>query len=286
MKVSKIGWTDFSGGSLNFANGCTPISAGCNHCYARALDRRFSKEIPRVIVRPDNLETLRRTNFPKHSPKRGVGHKPMAFVCDMSDLFHKDVPDEIIERAFSIMGERWDVNWQVLTKRAGRMRNMVRRMCEESYLAHISENIWLGVSAENQEMAVERIPTLLDTPAAVRFVSVEPMLGPVSLWRSVEGRYPAQYLHDTLCGETPSPRIDWVICGAESGPNRRPFDEAWAESLYEECKHFGIPFFGKQDSGFRPGVPLILPQYGEVKEWPLPRQNALDMAHHLLMQAE
>jgi protein gp37 len=145
----------------------------------------------------------------------------------------------------------------VLTKRPQRMRSIVERVLGGT---DPLANVWLGVTAENQRAADERIPILLDTPAAVRFVSVEPMLEAVNL-------YPA------LCGYLPpswgaGPDIHWVICGAESGLRRRPFDVAWALDLYEQCKAAGVPYFSKQDSGLRPGVPLVLPGYGVVREWP------------------
>jgi protein gp37 len=133
-------------------------------------------------------------------------------------------------------------------------------------------NLWLGVSAENQARADERIPLLLRVPAAVRFVSVEPMLGPVDLGDWLPGPNVVEWDEDDegspYYGRYEADTLSWVICGAESGPNRRPFEVEWALDLYEQCREVGVPFFGKQASGLKPGVPLELPGYGVVQEWP------------------
>jgi protein gp37 len=245
VKTSPIGWTDYSGGALNFVTGCTPVSAGCAHCYARAIYRRFGRDHSVVTTHPDKLYQLAGMLFPAHSPKRGPGHRPMAFVCDTGDLFHEAVPYAFLFDAFVRMERETAVTWQVLTKRAKRMHDILNTGTPGKLL---SRHVWLGVSVEDQATADERIPLLLDTPAAVRFVSVEPMLGPVSLAGHPRG-------------------IDWVICGAESGPDRRPFDVAWAADLYRECREAGVAYFGKQASGLRPGTPLLID--GEVRQgWP------------------
>lgn len=250
MKTSNISWTDYSGQDLNFVSGCTPVSEGCEHCYARAIYKRFGRDFETVKIHEDKLERLACAKFPEHSPKRGEGHRPMAFVCDTGDLFHDSVPEDFIMHALEVMESRPDVIWQVLTKRPARMRDIVRMGAPGGILR---ENIWLGVTAENQARADERIPLLLDTPAAVRFVSVEPMLGPVDLRRYLRG---AQHL-------------SWLICGAESGPRRRPFDAQWARDLWVYCHAAKVPFFGKQDSGLRPGVPLLVGDGDTViHEWP------------------
>lgn len=173
----------------------------------------------------------------------------MAFVCDMGDLFHDAVPDSILWDFFYLVMERMGVIWQVLTKRPQRMRQIAEQWLDWLGPAkELPQNLWLGVSVENQRTADERIPLLLETPAAVRFVSAEPLLAPVDF---------APFLDD----------LSLIICGAESGPRRRHFDVAWAEDLYEQCKAANVPFWGKQDSGLRPGVPLLI--HGkEVKQWP------------------
>ena len=274
MRVSRVSWTDFSSGDLNFVTGCTPISAGCQNCYARAIYERFGKDHSKVEAHPDKLERLATMRFPEHSPKRGAPHRPMAFVVDTGDLFHPDVPTEFIIETFDVMDHRKDVIWQVLTKRAGRMRAVVWELRVLSGV-HL-DNIWLGVTVEDQQAADERIPLLLDTPAAVRFVSVEPMLEAVDLldympeWdHRPEHEYWRAAFPDTDGKKIlVQPGIDWTIVGAESGPSRRPFDVAWAVDLYEQCKDAGVPFFFKQGSDLRPGQHAELPGIGKVQEWP------------------
>lgn len=281
MELSKIGWADYSGGNLNFVSGCTPVSEGCQNCYARAIYERFGRDFSVVRYDYKKLSRLFRTDFPRKSSKRSGG-QPMCFVCDTGDLFHESVPDVFIYNALNIMlckatntdGESDNsVIFQVLTKRAKRMRDIVSRWVNQNGLyrdefAQSFSNLWFGVTAENQARADERIPILLDTPAAVRFVSVEPMLEPVDVFR----------VYDSIGGPPPGrragqkdgpyvPSLDWIISGSESGPHRRAFEVEWAESLYQQCVAAGVAFFGKQESGLRPGVPLVLSD-GIVHQWP------------------
>ena len=269
MKLSKIGWCDFSGGDLNFITGCTPVSAGCRECYGRRIYERFGRDFSKVRMHPDKLRRLERKRFPEYSPKRGAPHKPMCFPCDTGDLFHEAVPFPFVHNALDVMAGRRDVTWQVLTKRPKRLHTAMQtwtmtRVMTEGKPVDLS-NIWLGVSVENQQAADELFPLLLETPATVRFVSVEPMLAPINLTSvcCLDG----DHLGRSLYNLGMDAGINWVICGAESGPNRRPFELEWAEDLYEQCKAAGVPFFAKQDSGLRPGVPLLI--HGrEVKQWP------------------
>jgi len=252
VKTSTIGWTDFSGGDLNFITGCTPVSEGCAHCYARAIYERFGRDFAKVTCHEDKLERLRKVRVPKYSPKRGAPHKPMAFVVDMGDLFHEAVPAEFILRALDTLVTGHAIK-QVLTKRAVRMRDMVTMWCDMHGFEVYPESVWFGITVENAQRLEERYPYLELTPAKTKFLSIEPMLEPMA-----EAPYMASAL-DT---------VDWVICGAESGPNRRSFDVQWAVDLYEVCQSNCKPFFGKQTSGLYPGEPLVLGEYGVVHEWP------------------
>jgi len=259
MKRSKIGWTDYSGGAANFVTGCTPVSEGCKNCYARRIYERFGRDFNQVQIHPDKLKRLMNSDRPHEGNKLGPGKRPMVFVCDTGDLFHPSVPDWFLMDAFYLMALFKTTIYQVLTKRAERMQQFLSSWSwwrREAKATGLGENIWLGVSVENQRRADERLPLLMETPAALRFVSIEPMLEPVDLqlwqweweWERPHG-------------------LGWVIVGAESGPNRRPFDVAWAKQVYQECQLADIPFFGKQDSGFRPGAPLLID--GKViHEWP------------------
>lgn len=278
MKPSKIGFTDFSAGDLNFVTGCTPVSMGCRECYARRIYERAGRDFSNVVLHPTKLRRLERKRFPEYSPKRGAPHKPMCFVCDTGDLFHEKVPADFIIHAFEVMRYRADVKWLVFTKRMERANSVLFGEEGGFYLGggDYYGNIRLIVSAENQEWADRRIRELLLYWLGPNGVSVEPMLAPVDLMTwfmpyhcpNCDAKLGQRIC--PLCGAEGYERtsLDWVICGAESGANRRPFDVAWAEDLYEQCKAAGIPYFFKQGSALRPGQNDELPNYGRIKQWP------------------
>jgi protein gp37 len=198
------------------------------------------------------------------------------FVNSMSDLFHENVTDEMRDRIFAVMALCPQHIFQVLTKRPERMLKYLTtssvlrtdRLTKivglnfpigtESKLQPIAwplPNVWLGVSVENQAAADERIPLLLQTPAALRFVSCEPMLGSVDLLRTPR----PGYMHDWLTGEyetvrehRSTPHLDWVIAGGESGPGARPMHPEWARALRDQCDEAGVPFFFKQWGEYLP----------------------------------
>lgn len=191
------------------------------------------------------------------------------FVCSMSDLFHPNVPVWAIHQVFGVMAMCKSMTFYVLTKRPRRMNSVLFGEEGDYYLGggdyHL--NIRLMVSVENQRWADERIPELLKCWRGPNGVSVEPMLEPVDLRPWMMDGMPHDHHPKYKRYEYPTGALSWVIAGGESGPRRRPFDVAWAEDLYEQCKAAGVPFFGKQNSGLRPGVPLLI--HGqEVKQWP------------------
>lgn len=218
---SKIEWLD-GGASWNPITGCDPISEGCENCYAARMSKRLAG----------------RFGYPAEEPFRVTFHKDklfqplewknprMIFVCSMGDLFHEEVSVEWIDRVFSVPPVAPHHTYIILTKRPHLMQIYFQRLSSFYSL----KNIWLGVTVENQECAEARIPVLLQMSAAKRFVSVEPMLSDIHL------------SHDWLR------KLDWVICGAETGPRKRPMEDAWAESLREQCAAAGVPFFFKKDS--------------------------------------
>ncbi len=182
----------------------------------------------------------------------------LIFVCSMSDLFHEDVPNALILSVFRTMHSTPQHTYQVLTKRPERMKKIRPMLCQ--YLQPhngIFDNVWLGVTAENQEQADKRIPLLLDTPAAVRFISIEPMLGPIDLdfgedmhedEDSAVGCAPCeiggqrhQHWHHERCLR----KLHWVIVGGETGPGARPMHPDWVRSVRDQCKAAGVPFFFK-----------------------------------------
>lgn len=245
MNDTNIPWTDYT---WNPFSGCSPVSEGCRNCYARRMSKRlrgragYPADDPfRVTFHPNCLEEPLRMRKPRR-----------IFVCSMGDLFHPDVPDERIDQVFAVMALCPQHVFQVLTKRPERMAQWVRN--ERSLhvvLQHWKNsrqglntwplpNVWAGVSAENQATADERIPHLLNTPAAVRFVSCEPLLGPVDL-DGIWG-YPGSADSEMLENWP----IHWIICGGESGPGARPIHPDWVRDLRDQCKAARVPFFFKQ----------------------------------------
>ena len=233
---STIEWTD---ATWNPVTGCTHVSEGCRYCYAERVLPRTGQSFDKVVCHPDRLEA------PLHwrKPRR-------IFVNSLSDLFHEDVPDEFIRTVFKVMGEARQHTFQVLTKRPERMRAYTQSLLDENDFPTLSgsteepfpwSNVWLGISCEDQKTADERIPLLLQTPAAVRFISAEPLLGPIDLSR-IGGKSAMAY---RMIGVEPR-RLDWVIVGGESGPHARPMHPDWARSLRDQCFAVDVPFFFKQ----------------------------------------
>lgn len=275
MRPSKIAYCDYSGGILNFVLGCTPVSAGCANCYARRIYDRFGKDFSKVTVYPEKLERLLKWQ-PRPPYKRGPGSRPLAFVVDMGDLFHDDVPVQFIMDFFDLAAERHPIDWLLLIKRPQRMRKCVDAWCDRWVGGRLEpdllmpDNLWLGVTVENQDN-VWRIDELLKTPTALRWVSLEPMLGPIDM---------EPYLgpvHVDSLGVRPrnnwdywSAGLDWVVIGAESGPDRkrRPLKWDWAWDVLEGGRREGVPVFLKQHSAPHPGMPLLDRDGNEVKEWP------------------
>jgi protein gp37 len=283
MKRSNISWADFSGNDLNWLTGCQKVSEGCRFCWAEAIYKRFGRDFSKVTYDSRKLRRALRATYPQDGNVRGAHARPLCFVCDTSDFFCASPAFFIPKYAIEFMGQRADVDWAILTKRP------------ENIPADIvwPDNVWLGVTAENQARADERIPLLLATGAKVKFVCVEPMLGPVELpGLCGYGKKPPSSADCAGCDDNPdgcetcrtighcasccdhnwcdghfAHHLSWVICGSESGPHRRPFDVAWAEALYQECKDAGIPFFYKQGSALRPGQDDLLGGR-KVKEWP------------------
>lgn len=207
---SKIEWTE---ATWNPVTGCTQVSPGCAHCYAKTFAERW-RGVPGhpyehgfdVMLRPERLDQ------PLQWKRSRV-----VFVNSMSDLFHEDVPDAYIRKVFRVMKQADQHTFQVLTKRSERVAHLGRKL-------QWPENVWMGVSVENQRWTT-RIDDLRSVPAKTRFLSCEPLLGPLSL--NLDG-------------------IDWVIVGGESGAGARPMKAAWATSIREQCSAAGVHFFFKQ----------------------------------------
>ena len=218
---STIEWTN---STWNPVTGCTKVSTGCDHCYAERLSERFRGVEGHPFESGFDL-TLR----PKRLDQPAHWRRPqLIFVNSMSDLFHKDIPVEYIRRVFDTM-ERADWHiYQVLTKRSSLMRRFVR---DRYRGGEAPPHIWLGVSVEDAA-ALTRLRHLQQTSASVRFVSFEPLIGPL-------GEVDLQYIH-------------WVIAGGESGPEARPMQPEWARALRDQCQAQGVAFFFKQWGGRTP----------------------------------
>ncbi|GAA5542460.1 phage Gp37/Gp68 family protein [Brucella sp. NBRC 113783] len=278
-----IEWTD---ATWNPITGCSVVSPGCTNCYAMKLaGTRLQHHPSRAGL----------TNPSKSGPvwngkvrlNREWLYQPlewkkprMVFVCAHGDLFHDDVPDDWILDVFTIMAIAKQHTFQVLTKRADRMREFLSRpeddLLEAIYTNWYSfdggarevwswplPNVWLGVSVEDQKRAADRIPKLLETPAAVRFLSAEPLLGPLDLTRLDTGSGWVDALQSYICYPTTTqgiyrhepvdyPSINWVIAGGESGKGARPMHPDWARSLRDQCASADVPFFFKQWGNYAP----------------------------------
>ena len=296
---TKIEWSD---ATWNPVTGCDEVSAGCDHCYGKTFAERWRGTRGHyfengfdVQLRPDKLTLPLKWRKPKR-----------VFVNSMSDLFHKAVPDDYIARVFAVMAATPQHTYQPLTKRHARMRSFLKDECRcgsghppgahlmslMSWAAtkhnpdwipglhhdavneatrgmtwgKVLPNVWLGVSVEHQHWADIRVPALLDTPARVRFLSCEPLLGPVglSLWLDTPPACGCGVAPDGAPGAegcsagcmAPEPSgLDWVIVGGESGRGARPMHPAWARQLRDQCVIAGVPFLYKQWGNWAPVDP-------------------------------
>ena len=253
MASTRIDWSD---AVWNPVTGCTPISEGCKNCYAKRMAARLhgrhgypDGDPFSVTLRQERLDLPLKWRRPQR-----------IFVNSMGDLFHDEVPFGFLERVFVCMEEEASQHtFLILTKRPKRMRDFVywyAGRCSDDSVGlrwEPSPNVWLGVSAENQRLANERIPVLLDTPAVGRFVSLEPLLGPVDL--------------TAWCV---APAVDWVIIGAETGPSARPCDPAWVHRIVGDCRLGGVPVFLKDN--------LHWPE--DIRQFPISTQ---ELAHEQSM---
>ncbi|MET4342002.1 phage Gp37/Gp68 family protein [Bradyrhizobium sp. RT9a] len=307
MSKTSIEWTQ---ATWNPIVGCSIVSPGCTNCYAMAMAARIQKmnrtggsnsayvnhyDGTTKVVNGNPVWTGKLAKAPNKVWMEPLGRKKPTtyFVNSMGDLFHEDVPDEWILDALTVIAIAGQHTFQILTKRADRMREFMSRpdLLEDIYVNWYSfdggarevqswplHNLWLGVSTERQKEADERLWDLINTPAAVHFASIEPMLGPIDLTRiraPIDPHAPdEEWLFDALgagdiyeqrftnslgnvwfaCGDGPyrEAKLDWVIVGGESGPGSRPMHPDWARSLRDQCLAAGVPFFFKQWGNWYP----------------------------------
>jgi protein gp37 len=304
MATTEIEWaTDV----WNPTTGCDRVSDGCDNCYALTMAKRL-KGMGSAKYQTDGDPRTSGPGFGAAMHPDSLGLPLMwksprkIFVNSMSDLFHETFTDEFIARVFAVMAACPQHTFQILTKRHARMRSFLRDECRcgsqhpagvhvnsamhwaatphsPTYVPGVTDgavrragwplpNVWMGVSAEDQKWADIRIPALLDTPAAVRWISAEPLLGAIDLRsvRGLDGQYGhagshhgvgteqctvgRHHHHDDRCRFP----LDWVVVGGESGPGARPMDPPWARSLRDQCRRAGVPFLFKQWGAHRPPI--------------------------------
>ena len=302
MQATSIGWCDFSANPIKFRDrankavwGCVKVSPGCVNCYSENLALRFRRG---KVFNAATMETL--TPFVDEAElktlltSKAITDKRV-FIEDMSDLFGEWVADEMLNRIFSnCLERRSDVVFQLLTKRADRMSRYISWRWGEGRIP--CRNIHVGVSVEDQSAADERIPLLLQTPAAVRWVSFEPLLEDIGISDTVppmdeqeccpecggdvgcnsDGTWKCIHHSGIMLGcgwrgEEADAKtvIDWAVIGGESGPNHRPCEIAWIQSLADQCRAAGVPCYVKQASGLRPGQQGDIPsELWQRKELP------------------
>ena len=218
MKTTKIRWTTHT---WNPVTGCTQVSPGCDNCYAL----KIAENKRGTLAFPNGFDIQLRT----HKVRDPIKWKKPAriFVNSMSDLFHKDIPDLYLADIWRTMLEADHHTYQILTKRAHRMAHTIERL-----KLPVPPHIWLGISAENQKFADSRIPALASIDCETRFISAEPLLGPIDLTAWIDD-------------------LHWVIVGGESGGGRRPMDYDWARSIRDQCADTKTAFFYKQGNHYR-----------------------------------
>jgi protein gp37 len=283
--ATRIEWTRGDDGSAgatwNPVTGCDRISPGCQHCYALTLAKRL-QAMGQAKYQADGRP-------PTSGPGFGVTIHPQAlgeplrwrrprriFVCSMADLFHARVPDAFIARVFAVMVATPQHTYQVLTKRPGRMARLLATDAFGDQVFHNAAaygvavltwplpNVWLGTSVEDQQRADQRIPKLLAAPATIRFLSCEPLLGPIDLTPWLACHCPdgpasmpvgcAECAHpaNLRLGPEHATPLDWIIAGGESGPGHRPVDPGWVRRLRDQAVAAGVAFFFKQWGGRTP----------------------------------
>lgn len=214
MATSKIEWTE---STWNPVTGCTKISEGCRNCYAERMAKRL-----KLMGQPNYRNGFQVTTHEHVLEYPLRWKKPRTiFVNSMSDLFHEDVPDKFITRVFNIMEQASWHQFQVLTKRSERLKQL-------SVKLPWPDNVWMGVSVENED-SIYRIDDLRFVPSSVRFLSLEPLIGQL--------------------GKLDLHNVDWVIVGGESGPKARPIKTEWVLDIKAQCKEQHVPFFFKQWGG-------------------------------------
>lgn len=290
-ETTAIEWCD---ATLNLWWGCTKVSEGCKHCYADSLSNRYGRaewgpKGTRVEVKGW------RSTLNKISKRAKEENRRLKVFCQsMSDTFEGPetcggVDSEnwkiiryLQDRLFEAIWTHPELDFLILTKRPENALKYFEATYQPGFEGRIMSNVWIGTSVENQETADKRIPHLLKIPAAVRFLSCEPLLGPVALTGIQTFLYPGGEVIDSLRGHLEdifsevvgqTRKVDWVICGGESGPKARPMHPDWARTLRDQCQEAGVPFFFKQWGEWHPRL--------RNGVWPDGRGDGFETCDHL-----
>lgn len=263
-----IGWTD---STFNPWIGCTKVGPGCDNCYAEALmDKRWHRVkwgsgAPRDRTSATNWRQPLLWEKEHEAFARTHGRRRRVFCASLADVFDNEVPAQWRVDLFNLITSTPHLDWLVLTKRIGNVTPLLRDMGA----LQLPRNVWIGATIVNQAEADRNIPKLMQVLAAVRFLSIEPMLGPVNvtkiplqLVRVHDGKHVSGYTALLESG------IDWVIVGGESGHNARPIEREWVESVRDQCEEAGVPFFFKQWGGKTPSAGGCELAGEEIKQWP------------------
>ena len=254
---TNIQWTD---ATISPWDGCTKVGPGCDHCYAEVIaDKRFHI-VKWGVGQPRKKRETFAGNAMKLERKAVREARQLKVFISMCDPFDNEVPDEWRADLFALIRATPNLTWQLLTKRIGNAKKMIDHVISTLDIGHDPAfaawpwpNVWIGATVVNQEEADRDIPKLLALPAAKRFLSIEPMLGPIDLPGMV------YYGTERSGGVVPLrskgyPQIDWVICGGESGKDARPMHPDWARSLRDQCVNAGVPYFFKQWGEYVPAA--------------------------------
>jgi protein gp37 len=248
---TSIAWTAFSSNPIRYRDretgatvwACIHKSAGCSNCYAERMALKWNRG--KAFTRPniDLLETFVADHELNRLATASGLRGQRVFVGDMTDIFGSWVPDELLDILFEVLAARSDVTFQILTKRPERMLRYIRSR------GGSLDHCWLGTSVENQQVAASRLELLSQCPAGLRFVSAEPLIGPLDISR---------WLGD----------LGWVVAGGESGPNFRPMDLEWLAALVDQCRVTSTPIFVKQDARYNPGQRGRIPDELWLRQFP------------------
>jgi protein gp37 len=284
MQNSSIEWTDHT---FNPWWGCIKVSPGCEHCYAETLAHRYGHEVwgpAKTTPRRMMSANYWRQPVKWNEAARKAGTRARVFCASMADVFEEHPQlDWPRTNLWGLIETTPHLDWLLLTKRP----ENVLRMLSPLWNGRTPDNVWLGTSCENQEQADKRIPHLLNVPARVRFLSCEPLLGPVDLGRAV-GTDVVDVTNMTLeqfraarSGQRERKRIDWIIAGGESGPGARPMSITWARSLRDQCQAAHVAFHFKQWGQFTPYYEAVDPVEGTLIMSEYPRGTMKRVGKHV-----